>query len=676
LAQLLWTWQRTVTGLLRFLIPRHCVPRGPDGLSPLQDRILDDPAPVRVFSAPTGAGKSYAFRRAVSDHAARVLFIVPTRRLAQNLARALAEEMHEVGAAASLETAARRIVLWTSDERVRLREQQPDLNVGRLRVRQFLGLEAREQGDMIIATPESVAYFLLRPQRPAGLGDAGFPDLFSGFDHLVFDEFHTIEARGFGLAAACALVAARLPSAARVTLLSATPIRVRHVLEQLGVPPECIVEAVEGVITGLPGATGNARALHGDVVVEVDTAVSPADALEARMAAAADVLQRHQQVVLVYDSVARLLAEKERLAALCDRLGRGVADRLAINSVDDRAGFAGPDFTAGAQHDPARFSILVATSSIEVGVTFRAGMMLMQPGYSPAGFVQRIGRVARGDEQGLVVVCAGAEGVTRKAWLRTLLAGLRAASVNETILVGSFAAAAMAATARRFHGDPGSTGETPTSFRCLPQRAVWCAALFWRALGATGYRGLRDTLRAFAPPQARTVAAILGKLRDSPSRAAQDWAKAFEAEALRMRMVPERVQVLDIAGNRWPVPWTLYASHSVFVAGPAWIEASPAGGDVLCVQLDCTIGQALNTSERLRVVPTVDALFPDATLPCRLPEVGLADAWVHAVEARRHDPRCLPGTRVTLQMALELVRLTGLVPLAQAAAAASNSVNE
>lgn len=665
-----------MTEAIRFLIPRHCVPRGPDGLSPLQRRILDDLAPVRVFSAPTGAGKSYVFRRAVSDHAARVLFIVPTRRLAQNLARALAEEMHEVGAATDLDTAARRIVLWTSDERVRLREQHPNLNVGRLRVRQFLGLEAREQGDMIIATPESVAYFLLRPQRLTGLGDAGFPGLFSGFDHLVFDEFHTIEARGFGLAAACALVASRLPNAARVTLLSATPIRVRHVLEELGVPPECIVEAEEAVITGPPGATGDARALHGDVVVEVDTAVSPVDALEARMAMAADVLQRRQQLVLVYDSVARLLAEKERLAALCDRLGKDVADRLAINSVDDGASFAGPDFTAGAQHDPKRFSILVATSSIEVGVTFRAGMMLMQPGYSPAGFVQRIGRVARGDELGSVVVCAGAEGVTRKPWLRTLLAGLQAASVEGEILVGPFAAAAMAASARRFRGNPGSVGEAPTSFGTLPQRAIWCAALFWRALGATGYRGLRDTLRAFAPPQARTMAATLGKLRDSPSRAAQGWAKAFEAEALRMRMMPERVQILDVAGRRLPVPWTLYASHSVLAAAPAWIEASPRGGDVLCVQLDCTIGQALNTSERLRAVPTVDALFPDAALPCRLPEDGLADAWLHAAEVRGHDPRCLPATRATLQMAMKLVRLTGLVPLAQAAPAASGSVIE
>jgi CRISPR-associated endonuclease/helicase Cas3 len=47
---------------LDFTILRHCVTRSSDGLSPLQARILEDPAAVRIFSAPTSAGKSYTNR--------------------------------------------------------------------------------------------------------------------------------------------------------------------------------------------------------------------------------------------------------------------------------------------------------------------------------------------------------------------------------------------------------------------------------------------------------------------------------------------------------------------------------------------------------------------------------------------------------------------------------------
>ena len=55
------------------------------GLSPMQERLLHSEKLVRLVSAPTGSGKSYAFMRAVLNEGVHVLFIVPTRRLLQNL---------------------------------------------------------------------------------------------------------------------------------------------------------------------------------------------------------------------------------------------------------------------------------------------------------------------------------------------------------------------------------------------------------------------------------------------------------------------------------------------------------------------------------------------------------------------------------------------------------------
>ena len=67
------------------IIRAHSVPMLANGLSPMQERLLRSDKFVRLVSAPTGSGKSYAFMRAVLDENARVLFIVPTKRLLQNL---------------------------------------------------------------------------------------------------------------------------------------------------------------------------------------------------------------------------------------------------------------------------------------------------------------------------------------------------------------------------------------------------------------------------------------------------------------------------------------------------------------------------------------------------------------------------------------------------------------
>ena len=77
------------------IIRSHSVPILPSGLSPMQGRLLRSKKLARLVSAPTGSGKSYAFMRAVLDEDAHVLFIVPTKRLLQNLiddARAQARE--------------------------------------------------------------------------------------------------------------------------------------------------------------------------------------------------------------------------------------------------------------------------------------------------------------------------------------------------------------------------------------------------------------------------------------------------------------------------------------------------------------------------------------------------------------------------------------------------------
>jgi hypothetical protein len=74
-----------------------------------------------------------------------------------------------------------------------------------------------------------------------------------------------------------------------------------------------------------------------------------------------------------------------------------------------------------------------------MGVTFHAGMMVIQPGHSVASFVQRIGRVARGDEPGRVVVAIPSKGL-QDPDRRRLFARL---SAPPRVEIGDFVAACL-----------------------------------------------------------------------------------------------------------------------------------------------------------------------------------------------------------------------------------------
>ena len=53
--------------LFSFVIPRHYVVAGPNGLSPLQEALINHPARISIASAPTGAAVSKEQRLAINS---------------------------------------------------------------------------------------------------------------------------------------------------------------------------------------------------------------------------------------------------------------------------------------------------------------------------------------------------------------------------------------------------------------------------------------------------------------------------------------------------------------------------------------------------------------------------------------------------------------------------------
>ncbi|HSK40249.1 MAG TPA: DEAD/DEAH box helicase, partial [Arenibaculum sp.] len=307
--------------IARTVIPRHAVPEvlvGGDRLSPMQAALLETDSVCTVAGAPTGAGKSFVFRRAV-ERGERVLFVVPTRRLAENQAAGIRADLRDAGWPER--DVAEKVAMFTSDESARLRAS----GVTRItlhRLAKLPQLRPNERGEIIFATPEAVSWLLMHPHMGDGLGDVGAATLMRSFDRLVFDEFHLIQPRGFGLVSLCAGLAAHGPwrdgkdgnrSRAKVSLLSATPLDIRPVMRRLGVPLERSDIIDETIVED------GGRVLHGDVTLEFAVAESPLE-LARELAPEIGALPDGQVAVVLYDALKDLQRDLDGLLDLAERL--------------------------------------------------------------------------------------------------------------------------------------------------------------------------------------------------------------------------------------------------------------------------------------------------------------------------------------------------------------------
>lgn len=644
---------------LSLTIPRHYVPCDADGLSPLQARILHDPAPVRVFSAPTGAGKSYALIRA-AESGKRVLFVVPTRRLAQNLAAEATRLLPSPAGAPS------PVALWTSDETLRQRELDPEYKVWRHRIRHVRDSEGVQ---FLVATPESVATMLLRaPSAGHGSNPFSVSDLMRQFDHIVFDEFHSIDARGFGLCAVVARACAEQRTETRATFLSATPIDLLPVLAALGVSADDVALVAETVMDdpggGLPAS--GFRALHGDVRVEFVNQPDLATLILEQESAIRACFDRGRQLVVILDSLEELHVQKDRLAAAFDRLGVAAAERLAINSIDDstRAASLGRLFVTDRTAEPTSFRVLLATSSVEMGVTFKAGMIVMDPGHDALSFVQRVGRVARGDEAGQVVVRLDPARLGRSPWLRLMLEDLRAAPDLSCLPVSRFLDIVLAAARGRFATkDELRSDDAPRTFRSMPHRAVWAACLFWHALERGQPRhvhGQRKVLRSLMPAKVKRIADHLKVLEDETDNQVgfgRRWARAFLDQAATLRNCAATVAVMEPDGSICTVPLRIIESRPALAASPL-VDGGKAGW-LLCI--DRPLDVALRTEARVPRDALRTVLLPNGQTRSVLAREAAGEA-VREMQKIAGGPGATAREEAQFAAAIALVQLSGLVP--------------
>ena len=613
----------------------------------MQERLLRSQTYVRLVSAPTGAGKSYAFMRAVLDKGAHVLFIVPTRRLLQNLiedAREQARErlrehgLDESGVGAWIDE---RILEWSGNQ---AGDERAGLSM--TRARQLLD-GAHTGGRVIFAIPEVVVK-MISGIRVAG-ASAINPFLYvRRFDHLVFDEFHTIDDRSFGLACLLSQLAVT-ERQGRVSLLSATPIDVTRILKQTGVGADDVEKISEAIVDGHPPRH---RPIHGNVTISLRECSLPRS-FELSIDQVRASIAGGRTVIVIYDSLERLKRDEPEIRSILSDGGVPDARVLSINSIDDSERHPGESGRGRRYEDPRNYDLLLCTSSVEIGVTFRSTLMFTEPGHGLASFVQRVGRVSRGADDGQVIVSLSREQRRRHAWVRRVAAILEG---HDEMDVRAFIEEILRDVKRRLEPTP-KEAETDllADGSAVPfyRRASWRGA-FWAALFVVAIRRKRmgvqkeakARLREIAPGIVRFVEARIAEIlsvdvvNDNVRRQSQPhrrWVDALLASALTYRDIGSTIVVVDPDGKRHIVTESFLRRAT----DVALVFAEEDGARVVHLR-SRTLDEEIRASSGTRKIQRLILYVPspigvnDFSLPVLEREIGTEQIHRRLIEEWRH----------------------------------------
>ncbi len=167
-----------------------------------------------------------------------------------------------------------------------------------------------------------------------------------------------------------------------------------------------LISGFEEVIDETPD-----RYIHRTVQVFVHEQVS---ILELTTQYAAALLQEKGKLLLIYDSLRQITQDEMPLAQLfCDECGLQPDEVIMINGQDKHLerSAGGSGFAAGT-HPKAEHKVIIGTSAVEMGVNFKIDAAIIEPGLDAAALLQRIGRVARNEQTGIIHISHTKSGET------------------------------------------------------------------------------------------------------------------------------------------------------------------------------------------------------------------------------------------------------------------------
>ncbi|OJJ23388.1 type I-D CRISPR-associated helicase Cas3' [marine bacterium AO1-C] len=351
---------------------------------------FDDLPTFTIITAPTGTGKSYAFPFPVleakqrpqkpftADHDCVGLVVLPTNALIEELAKNFRETYPQL----KVEVINRARLNATGKK-------------GFDRLKAILAIAGAS--DLVITNPDIINYTMHGGYHKFAFkqhtGRKEFHNLLECFDYLIFDEYHLYdEAQIANILTLAYLRDLILGENNRLKYIftSATPEpKLKELLER-----NFGAEEVREIVEKIVDEPTQARAIHGKLEVLFYWSNSFADAIETQLDTIAQELAEGRKALIIFDQLREVHTWEAKLKQHF---------ALAPHEIYASTGYAPKEEDNQASIKQAR--LILATNKAEVGVNYEVQYCLMQPGKFYQNFVQRFGRVARGDEVGKVVIC-------------------------------------------------------------------------------------------------------------------------------------------------------------------------------------------------------------------------------------------------------------------------------
>lgn len=341
---------------------------------------------VVVLAAPTGTGKSYAFPLpVVSDKKLSplanptCLIISPTNALVEDLKRQYAAQFPELSGKVETLNAKKLDELGAH---------------GTKRWKQILNIV--KGNNVVITNPDLLnwamtgGYAFHKNQEPV-------TSLLAVVRYFVFDEYHLYDEEQVAIVLSWMILQKHQALAAnpnvKFVFASATPqMELLKLLEGFGFSIKIFPEVI------LSEKPERGRQIHGELKVMFKQTPDPNTAVCEYLTANVRRLRTW------FDAGKKVLAMFDDMASI--RQARPVIERnFPDYNLAEESGY----FTkSGYQDDTPNANLIIGTNKVEVGVNLDVQVCIMPKGRRLSNFIQRFGRVARGEESGVVVVMVSA----------------------------------------------------------------------------------------------------------------------------------------------------------------------------------------------------------------------------------------------------------------------------
>jgi len=333
---------------------------------------FDNLSEINILVAPTGTGKSFAFPLPILEgrdnkklSPIRGMIVLPTNALIEDIERSFCENYPEV-----------KVEKLNSAYLDSFKAKGPQ------RWRKIL--EIIDTNDLIITNPDILNFIIFGGYSHGIRGERQWSDIIEKISYFVFDEYHLYDEEQIANILCLILLRKWLfPSReTKIIFSSATP--EEGLEEYLNINKIKFVKHVEEV-------KNEGRQIHGKIKLHF---------IKSNLV---DFISQDQEVIRKH------LEEGEKILVIFDRLkdlheikGR-IKSKFTNYKIEEESGWTTKS-NITYKNRLKEADIILGTNKLEVGVNLDVNVCFMEPGKYLRNFLQRMGRVARGEHNGEIYI--------------------------------------------------------------------------------------------------------------------------------------------------------------------------------------------------------------------------------------------------------------------------------